>query len=451
MTTVVESAQAEFISSIGESRVVSDAASCSVLSVDGRVPKYVVYPPSGEQVAAVLKCAADHNLAVIPCRNATKLGMGNPPRRYDIALSLKEMNRVWHYEPADLTVSVEPGMKLGDFQHFLGRHGLWLPLDPAGGSLASLGGILATNSAGPLRLHYGAPRDMVLGMKIVTTEGKVIKTGGRVVKNVAGYDLGKLLVGSYGTLGVIVEASLKLYPLPAERTTFVFATKTLGIAQDLRRRILHSPLNPMRIVLLDVAASALIRAGSPLAAPAVEPEIWVEAGGSTRLIQRYARTLEELGQAAGAPVRQLETDRAELGWTRISDFRACLSDAYRDLVILKVVLPIARSEEFLGRAQQQAGNQKLGLASFSQVGVGIIHLCLLEGTRAPEILALIGRLRDTAVDLGGALVIERCPADLKGGVDVWGAAGDDFGVMRKLKDAWDPKGILSPGRFVGSL
>lgn len=451
MTTAVESIRAEFASIVGESRVVSDEATCSSLAVDGKPPKCVVYPASAEEVAAVLKCAAGHELAVIPCRNATKLGIGNPPRRYDVALSLKEMNRVWHYEPADLTVSVEPGMKFGDFQHFVGRHGLWLPLDPPGGPRASLGGILATNSTGPLRLQYGAPRDMVLGMKIATAEGKVIKTGGRVVKNVAGYDLAKLLVGSYGTLGVIVEASLKLYTFPVERATFLLAAGTLEIARDLRRRILGSPLNPMRMVLLDAKASTLVRKGLPLAAEVNTPEMWVEAGGSPLVIERYVRELEELGRAAGATIRRLETEHAEIVWARIADFRAWLAEIYPGLALLKAVLPMASGEEFLSRAGQEAEKLKGLLASFAEVGVGVVHLCLLEGIRSPEFLVLLGRLRAAAEGLGGALILERCPSDLKAQVDVWGPPGDDFGVMQKLKAAWDPKGILAPGRFVGGL
>ncbi len=186
MSLAVESIRAELASIVGESRVVSDPVVCGSAAVDGVAPEVVIYPPSALQVAEVLKWAADHDLAVIPFRNGTKLGIGNPPRRYDLALSLKDLNQVWHYEPADLTVSVEPGIKLGDFQHFLARHRLWLPLDPAGGPRASIGGILAANSSGPLRLRYGTLRDMILGMKIATTEGKLIKTGGRVVKNVAG-------------------------------------------------------------------------------------------------------------------------------------------------------------------------------------------------------------------------------------------------------------------------
>ncbi|MBI1940255.1 MAG: FAD-binding oxidoreductase, partial [Acidobacteria bacterium] len=389
-------------------------------------------------------------LAVIPCRNATKLDVGNPPRRYDIALCLKEMNRVWHYEPADLTVSVEPGMKFGDFLHYVGRHGLWLPLDPAGGARASLGGIVATNSTGPLRLLYGAPRDMVIGMKIATTEGKVVKTGGRVVKNVAGYDLAKLLIGSYGTLGVIVEVSFKLFPLPVQRGTFVIPVGTLGIGRDIRRRILHSPLEPMRMVLLDAAAATLVRKETSLAAEkAKEPEIWIEFGGSQRVLERCARELGELGRAAGAPARQLEVGNADALWARISDFRDGLLKDHPQAVILKAILPDTATEEFLSRAQQEAESERIQTACISQLGVGIVHLGLRG--ESPSMPALIGRLRGAAEGLGGKLVVETCAAEFKNQLDVWGATGDAFGIMSKLKAAWDPKGILSPGRFVGGL
>ena len=203
-------------------------------------------------------------------------------------------------------------MKLGDFQDFVGREGLWLPLDPRGGARASIGGILATNSAGPLRLRFGSPRDMVLGIKVATTEGKLIKSGGRVVKNVAGYDLCKLLVGSYGTLGVIVEASFKLFPHLAARATFVLQPGTLGLARDLRRRILNSPLEPLCMVLFNTEASSLLHHGPP-PGDAQELELWIEVGGSPRILDRHARDLAEMGRSMGVPSRQLnEQTAAEL-------------------------------------------------------------------------------------------------------------------------------------------
>jgi glycolate oxidase FAD binding subunit len=451
VTTAIQSALSGLASIVGESRVVRDPAICANFAVDGMTPACVLYPASAEEVAAVLQYAAEYDLAVIPCRNATKLDVGNVPRRYDVALSLKEMSRVWHYEPADLTVTAEAGMEFGDFQHFVSRDGLWLPLDPPGGPRSSLGGILATNASGPLRLAYGAPRDMLLGMKIATIEGKVIKTGGRVVKNVAGYDVAKLLIGSYGTLGVIVEASIKLFPLPSARATFVLPTGTLGIARDLRRRILCSPLQPLRLVLLDAMASNLALAGTPLARKVEEPELWVEMGGSARVIERCARDLEELGKAAGAPVRRLEAEDADLAWARFSDFRSWLPEAFPGVAILKVVLPDAASEEFLSRAQQETETDNVRLAGFTQLGVGTLRLCLLEAESATARIALIRRLRKAAQDLGGALVVEHCHWDIKSRVDVWGPTGDDFALMAKMKAVWDPKGALAPGRFVGGL
>lgn len=451
MSTAVETMQREFAAIVGASHILSEPAACSAFGVDGKAPQCVVYPASAADVTAVLRCAAALGLAVIPCRNGTKLGVGNPPRRYDVALSLKDMNRVWHYEPDDLTVTVEPGMKFGDFQHFVGRHGLWLPLDPPGGARASLGGIVATNATGPLRLYYGAPRDMVLGMKIATVEGKVVKAGGRVVKNVAGYDIAKLLIGSYGTLGVIVETSFKLFPLPAGRETFVIPAGTLSIARDLRRRILHSPLTPLRMVLLNPRAAELTLAGTPLERSVREPEIWLEMAGSPRVLERCHGELEGLAKAAGAPLQRLASDDAENVWTRISDLQSWLPGRSPGVVILRALLPDASSEELMSRAEQEAENDKALLAGFAQLGVGVLHLCLLSEAATPAVLGLIRRLRGAVESLGGVLIVERCHWDIKDRVDAWGSPGDDFAVMKKIKETWDSKGTLSPGRFLGRL
>lgn len=446
----LESVQAELASLVGGSRVVTDAAACAALAVDGKIPSTIVYPPTAEHVARVLRCAMDHDLAVIPCRNGTKLAIGGPPRRYDIALSLKELNQVWHYEPADLTISLEPGMKFGDFQYFVGRHGLWLPLDPRGGTKASIGGIIAANAAGPLRQGFGGPRDMVLGLKIATTDGKIVKTGGRVVKNVAGYDLGKLLIGSYGTLGVIVEASLKLYPKPAERFTFTLRAGSMFAARDLRRSILRSPLDPLRLVLLNGTAAALVGGMEPASDRKVA-ELWVEVGGAARVIARCERELGQLARGAGAAPARMDGAEADIAWGGISDLPGWLQEKYPNVTVLKASLPIAASEEFLGRAQQEGDAGGIPAAAFAQVGVGIIHICLLEVKSIERLGSLATRIRKAAGDLGGLLVIEQCPTELKGCAEVWGAPGDDFEAMRNMKSAWDPKGILAPGRLVGGI
>ena len=450
MSTALQEITAGLAVLLGGDRVVDDPAACAAFAVDRVVPHHVVYPVSAEEVATTLCWAAEHELCVIPCRSVTKLSTGNPPRRYDLALSLKEMNRVWHYEPGDLTITAEPGMKFGDFQEFVGRQGLWLPLDPPGGGRTSLGGIVATNGAGPLRLAYGAPRDMVLGMKIATTEGKIIKAGGRVVKNVTGYDVGKLLIGSYGTLGVVVETSFKLSPLPPQRVSFALKAGTLGIARDLRRRILTSPITPARCVLI-AGNAAQFAAGQPAVGESAEPELWLEVHGSKRRIERARRDLEDLAVAAGVKPEAVEPAQADVIWARVTDLESWLTKDFPGALVLKATLPDAASEELVSRAVQEAEGEKARCAIFAQLGVGIVYICFLSEFAVDAQAGLIRRLRAATEAFAGALVIECCARAIKEEFDVWGAPGSDFALMKKLKAVWDPGSVLSPGRYLGRL
>ena len=436
------------VGSLGGIAAVTDQESRARYAIDGVLPRAVVYPSSAEETASVLASAAERGLAVVPCRNATQLDIGAPPGRYDAALSLKNMASVWYYEPADLVITVEAGMKFGDFQHFVGRDGLWLPLDPPGGAGASIGGILATNAAGPLRILHGTPRDMTLGMKIATVEGKVIKAGGRVVKNVAGYDLGKSLVGSWGTLGVIVEATLKLFPRPARRETYTLIGPTLDRVREFRRNILASPIAPLRMAYLSDETSAAPRTS------ASQPEgfeIWIEAGGSERVMARISSEIEAIAKSMGSALAPVESERATAVWERISDFRNALARAHPDAVVLKASLPVAQMEAFLGRALSITGGAGVRTASVSYLGGETVYLGLVPRNSEWPAEATVAQLRAAAEEFGGAMIVERAPAELKRRVSAWGETKDDFAVMQRLKKVWDPKGILSPGRFIGGL
>jgi glycolate dehydrogenase FAD-binding subunit len=450
VTRVTEAVRTELAGIVGEAQLTA-AAACKRFAVDGQVPDCVIYPSSAEQVAQVLKCAAGNGLAVIACGGATKLGVGNLPRRYDVALCMRNITNVRYYEPSDLTAGVGAGFALEDLQSLMKTDGLWLPLDLSGSGKATLGGVVATNASGPLRHFYGAPRDMVVGMQIATAEGKLIRTGGRVVKNVAGYDLGKLLIGSRGTLGVITEVNLKLFPLPAERQTFVLSTGTLGIARDVRRSILTSPIEPLRMVLVDAEAIGILNVGIKPGPSNSEPQIWLEAGGSQSVVERTQKELDALGRAVGAKVHTCEKEGAERAWQTISDFSSWMGKAHRGVVVLKGTMPIGNVEEFLSLAQQEAENEKVGMASVAQPGVGILHLGLLNLQSASQAAGLIRRIRKAAEKSGGALFVISAAADVKAQVDVWGTPRTGLDLMRKLKAAWDPKGILAPGRFVGSI
>ncbi|HTV56407.1 MAG TPA: FAD-binding oxidoreductase [Terriglobia bacterium] len=446
MASVLEQSLHELAAIAGEEGLVANPSACADYSIDGYAPQCVISPRSPEAVAAALQYAAQRDLAVIPCCNATMLSTGNPPRRYDIALSLREMNRVRACEPDDLTASVEPGVELNAFLQVLNRHRLWLPLDPPGSARATLGGLVATNRAGPLRLRYGAPRDMVVGMKIATPAGKVIKTGGRVVKNVAGYDLAKLLIGSYGTLGVIVEINFKLYPMPARRATCVCRNAGIEAAREFRRKLLNSPIDPMRMALLDSG-------GAGMAQPALDAtgfEIWLEFGGSEAVLLRSMKTVQEISKALGLEACAIEDRLAEIAWNRISDFSSALH-GQAGQVIVKAALPIGAVEDFVVLAREESGKAGSPLACVCQNGAGIVHVALLPQEPIASLPELVAQLRKAAIGKGGSLLIVRCPSEMKKQIDVWGPPGDDFVLMRKLKEVWDPKGTLSPGRFLGGL
>ncbi len=451
MITAANQTHAELVAIVGASHVNVDEKACAAFSAGDKAPKLVVYPSSADEVAEVLRYASGHALSVIPCRNATKLGIGNPPRRYDIALSLKELNRVWHYEPADLTISAEPGMKFGDFQNFVGKHRLWLPLNPAGGEKASLGGIFAANSTGSYRSHFGKPRDMALGMKIATTEGKVIKTGGRVVKNVAGYDFTKLMIGSFGTLGVIVEISLKLFPVVAKRASFVLAAESLERAREIRRALQESPIRPLRVALLHASYLDFLKQTNHLENSGGGCQIWVEVGGSKRVMERCTLEMKQIAEHAGAAFHEQEwTAATESIWWRIDephpDVRANADDW-----LLKVSVPVAAVEEYLIRAKRELQRPEHFWTCWADPLGGIVHLWLHPYPDPAGIDQVILGLRSLAEELTGSLMVEIAPAKSAGKVDAWGAAGDDFETMRKLKEAWDPQGVLSPGRFVGGI
>jgi glycolate oxidase FAD binding subunit len=431
---------------VGEENLVAEPSACAAHSIDGYAPQCVVYPPSPETVAAVLQHAAEQDLSVVPCCNATMLSTGNPPRRYDIALSLKNMNRVRACEPDDLTASVEAGVEFNAFQQVLNRHRLWLPLDPPGSAHASVGGLVATNSAGPLRLRYGSLRDMVVGMKIATTAGKVIKTGGRVVKNVAGYDLAKLMIGSYGTLGVIVEINFKLYPMPARRATWVCGAANIEAAREFRRKLLNSPVDPMRMVLLDSGAARVTEA----ALDATGFEIWIEFGGSEPVLVRSVKTAQEISEALGLAARAIEDELAETIWNRISDFSSGFHGRAGQVVV-KASLLIGAAEDFVGLVLEESRKAGSLPACVCQNGVGIVHVALLPQQPITSLPELVTRLRKAAIDKGGSLVVVSCPREMKKQIDGWGPARDDFALMRQLKQVWDPKQTLSPGRFLSGL
>src|SRR5262249_49203738 len=221
----------------------------------------VVFPGSKEEVGAILSLAGEHEVPVLPWGGGTALGIGAPPARVGIVLGLKRLDRVLEHEPGDLTATVEAGVTLGAFQAHLGRRGQWLSLDPAYRDVATVGGILASNASGPRRHLYGTCRDLLIGVTVVSADGTVVRGGGKVVKNVAGYDLPKLFVGSFGTLGVLVEATFRLRPRPDADRLVVSRFERLAESGAAARAVMASDLIPSALELVDAGASRALGLG----------------------------------------------------------------------------------------------------------------------------------------------------------------------------------------------
>ncbi|HVA22990.1 MAG TPA: FAD-binding oxidoreductase [Chloroflexota bacterium] len=387
-------------------------------AVDGIVPRVVAYPESAEDVRVIVKIAAEHNLAVIPCGGGTQMGLGNIPRAADIVLRTGGMDRVLEYEPADLVVTVEAGIRLDELQRRLAGHGQFLALDPPLADRATIGGIIATNASGPLRLRHGTVRDLLIGVKVAGADGAITKGGGKVVKNVTGYDMCKLYTGSLGSLGVIVEASFKLAPLPKLESTVLAWFTELGLACQAARAIYKSAL-PIRAceLLSPPAADAIGQSTSYMLA--------VRIGGGQAAVERQQRDV--LAMCSSAESAQA-TDGNDV-WRAIQDFGRERYEA-----IAKLSSQPSRTGQLLGILPREA-------TFVSHVLSGVTYVFGAEAEAAAQ----------AARDLGGYAVLEACPLETKRRLDVWGPVGADFRLMERIKREFDPHGILNPGRYVGGL
>jgi glycolate dehydrogenase FAD-binding subunit len=399
------------------------------LKIDGLTPKLLARPASAEEVAACLKVCSQLDAAVIPAGRMSWLECGNPVKRADVVLSLDRMCRIIDYSAADLTATVGAGLSLAEFNEMTMKQRQWLPLDPPGFKSASLGAVAACNSSGALRLGFGTPRDYVIGLKLAHADGTESKSGGRVVKNVAGYDLNKLYVGSYGTLAVITELTFKLRPLPQRSSTLMITSRYRGPLFLLARKVLASELQPASVVLTRRLPSASVQfPDDALLIRFIDSEAAVE--------HQLSSVLESSGE--DFKTTQLTEAEAEAVWSEVADF-----DTSAIRVRLSVPLSAVPAEF------EKAFLAHLECVACADIGAGIIRF----GFDADErfVLAQIKKLRANAVAAGGSLVIEKAPAEVRRKADAWGDVGSTAPLMRSLKEKFDPQSLLNPGKFVAGI
>jgi glycolate oxidase FAD binding subunit len=403
-------------------------------------PALGVRPGCEAEVSAVLSAASRSGLAVVPWGGGLHQALAARPRRYDLALDLTRLDRILEHEPADLTVTVQAGIRLGALQERLGAAAQLLGLDPPLADRATLGGVLAANLSGPLRCRYGTARDLVLGVRVAHADGTVTRAGAKVVKNATAYDVTKLYLGSHGTLGVILEATLRLFPRPQGEAGWWVATGDLDAAQAVADRVLGGRFSPTRVELVEAGAAAALdlRPGGP--------GVLVSCGGVAEALLAQAAALARLAEPSGGRLHALDP----AAWARLRDFpwargegRGAERASWR-----ASVLPAACAKALHGILD--AGGHAAGTAAVATVSHGAIRGQMRDESAG----ALAGRLqaaREAVARLGGFLVMLDAPESVRDRVDVWGAEPAGFAVMQKLKQAFDPRGTLNPGRFVGSI
>ncbi len=422
-------------------------------AVDGLSPALSVRPDSQEGVSSVMAACAEMGAAVIPWGGGTAMGLGNRPARADVAVVLDRLNRIVEFDAANLNVTVEAGMRLADLQAELARQHQFLPLDPPAEEKATIGGILAANGSGPWRLQYGTARDWVLGMRIVLPDGERIRCGGKVIKNVSGYDMNKLFIGSLGTLGIITEATFKLLPLPAFRATVAGVFAELNQAAGLGAKVLDSVLLPEAMELVGPDAVALL--GSWLSLDATGYGLIVSLAGSRETVERQVR--EFTGRFQEAQTRGtviLQDERAISAWQKIRNVFDLLPGPPPDRITCKIGVPISRTADMLVAAEGLGRRLRSRAAVTAHAGSGVVRACYLLGPEATpaEVLASgLEELRREAEKAEGSLVLLAAPASLKAHLDVWGKPGGAFEVMRRLKADFDPRSLCNPGRFLGGI
>jgi len=465
MSTASKTVAARLPDIVGPAHAITDPAQLGVYAVDGIKPAAAVRPGSAEEVAEVVKYAAARNLGVIATSARTKLGMGMTPRRYDLAIDMTRLDRIVAYDPRDLTLSVEPGLLLRDLNTALEEHRQFLPMRMPYTNRASVGGTIASGVDTPMRQFYGTPRDYVLGMHFVTGEGARGKSGGLVVKNVTGYDLHKLMIGSLGSLGIITRINFRTFPTPAVSRGFVATFESTEGAIALRNQIAQSPLTPLTLEVLSprvaevFASSAAARIEPSVPPPQMlSPKHWTLAAaytGNEKVLERYAADLGRMAKESGAVSTAVldDTTRPSV-WGRLREFIPIALEASPATTIVKMGVLPSRMKEALAAAAREGEAASLPWAAVAR-GLGIIYFALLPEDRSETTLGRVAaagnRILESGAKLDANAWIPWCPTELKSAPKVWGLECADFSEMQKVKKVFDPLGIMSPGRFMGGM
>jgi FAD/FMN-containing dehydrogenase len=459
-----------------------DPETLSAYSVDGLRPGAVVFPESLEQVSEVVKMAHKEKWALLPWGSGSKIGVGNPPSRLDLVISTTRLNKIIDMDTANLTVTAQAGAKFRDLQISLAgeenrcylpyenpttlsdepvcsdreQMGCFIPMMPPFSHSATLGGIVAANSSGPVRLLYGLPRDMVLGVRYVAADGDIVGLGGKTVKNVSGYDMCKLMIGSRGSLGILGEMTLRLLPLPERLGTCLLSFSGLEEASRFVDQVFETSLLPSAVELLNRRANGLLVEAGASEMDSNGYAVAVALEGFEEAVERMGAEIKEMASVSGAENNVYLPDNPHrIFWDAYSNLVPKLSAQYPEMVSMRLNYPISRYLEVIQSVESICGEQKLerGLQAHTGSGITMIHFLWEPGDRksADRVVSVAKTLLEKCQSIGGNLVVEKASAVMKQRLPVWGILPQDFVIMKRIKERIDPYGLFSPARFVGGI
>ena len=417
-------------------------------SIDNLTPSLVLNPRSIEDISECLSKASEYGLKICPIGGGTRLNIGNPPEKYDIALSLTNLNKIVRYKPSDLSITVQAGLTLGKIQSELGQNNQFLPISAPLGKDSTLGGILAVGTSGPLTWLNGNMRDAVTGMKTVYSDGVISKSGGQVMKNVSGYEMSKLHIGGLGTLGIISEVSLKVTPKPINETSLIATFAGQVEAFEASMSIFHSKINTLSLSYINPGAVHKLNIKSIKAGHLIAIRLY----GRDMSLQRCINEVDTiLKQYKPKNIDKMDgQDQIDI-WRKIDDF-GYTSDT-KPYISMRISLPPTIVGEVLGSLESTTVTKGLMPALLTQIGHGTILFHIFDISKnidQNKFGEIISDTRRLVRQRRGTTVIEQAPVIIKQEFGVWDGFDQIEGTFRNLKSNFDSSNTLNTGRFIPS-
>lgn len=394
------------------------------------LPSYLVYPHNTESLADIVNFAHQNRTPVLICGSGSKLNWGGLVKDPQLVISTQRLNQIIEHAVGDLTVTVEAGVNLADLQNMLKQVNQFLPINPAYPESATIGGIVATADAGSWRQRYGGVRDMLLGLSFIRADGKIAKAGGRVVKNVAGYDLMKLFTGSYGTLGIISQVTFRVYPLSEASQTIILTGEENAIAKATQA-LLNSALTPTAAAVVSSSVINRLEIGKGMG-------LIVRFQSILESIKEQSIQIESVGQQLGLETTVYRDQEEEHLWQQLQE-TILIPDTSLPITCKIGVMPNT-IVKFLSQLDELTYNQGLGMVNISS-GLGKLYLS------SEEALDQLKKLRSLSQEYRGFLTILDAPLSIKQKLEPWGYTGNALEIMCQLKHKFDPENILNPGKF----